>query len=132
MSKNNKMQLIIMDIIQSYYTLSSTNNGVELMFLFNIGLSRLINKLSFISNKNLVDPWARMVKLSNEGSWLQNRRWSRIELPADGLTFLKVNGCALLTLLSSACQFHHNKKHCVFHTEIYTQHKTQGRKVNDL
>ena len=62
------------------------------MFLFNIGLSPLINKLSLISNKNLSVPWARMVKSSNEGSWLQNRRWSRIELLADGLTFLKVNG----------------------------------------
>ena len=48
-TKNNKMQLIIMDIIQSYYTLSNKNNGAELMFLFNIGLSRLINKISLIS-----------------------------------------------------------------------------------
>ena len=62
------------------------------MFLLNFGLSRLINKLSLISNKTLLVPWARMVKSSNEGSWLQNRRWSRIELSADGLTFLKVNG----------------------------------------
>ena len=54
--KNNKMQLIIMDIIQSYYTLSNKNNGAELMFLFNIGLSCLINKLSLISNKNLLVP----------------------------------------------------------------------------
>ena len=40
--------------------------------------------------------------------------------------------CVLLTLLSSAYQFHHNRKHCIFHTEIYTQHKTQDRKVRDL
>ena len=33
-----------------------------------------------------------MVKSSNEESWLQDRRWSPIELSADGLTFLKVNG----------------------------------------
>ena len=52
-TKNNKIQLIIMDIIQSYYTLSNKNNGAELIFLFNIGLSRLINKLPLISNKNL-------------------------------------------------------------------------------
>ena len=31
-----------------------------------------------------------MVKSSNEGSWLRYRRWSRIELSVDGLTFLKV------------------------------------------
>ena len=30
--KNNKIQLIIMDIIQSYYTLSNKNNGAELIF----------------------------------------------------------------------------------------------------
>ena len=48
----------------------------------------------------------------------------RIELSADGLSFLKVNGeRALLTLFSSAWQFHHNRKHCIFHIEIYIQHK---------
>ena len=52
--KDNKIQLIIMDIIQSYYTLSNKNNGVEQMFLFHFGLSRLINKHSLISNKNLL------------------------------------------------------------------------------
>ena len=62
------------------------------MFSFNIGLSRLINKLSLLSNKNLLVPWARILKSQNEGSWLQNWRWSNIELSADGLTFLKVNG----------------------------------------
>ena len=46
---------MIMDIIQSYYTLSNKNNGAELMFLF-IGLPNLINKLSLISNKNLLVP----------------------------------------------------------------------------
>ena len=57
-----------MDIIQSYYTLSNKNNGAQLMFFFNIGLSHLINNLSLISNKNLLVRWARMVKSSNEGS----------------------------------------------------------------
>ena len=45
-----------MNIIQSYYTLSNKDNGAELIFLFNTGLSRLINKLSLISNKNLLVP----------------------------------------------------------------------------
>ena len=40
--KVKKIQLIIMDIIQSYYTFSSENNGVEMMFLFDTGLSHLI------------------------------------------------------------------------------------------
>ena len=92
--KNTAMKNTINNygIIQSYYTLSNKNNGAELMFLFNIGLSRLINKLSLISNRNLFVPWTRMVKSSNEGSWLQNRRCSRIEISADGVTFLKVKG----------------------------------------
>ena len=72
MTKNNKIQLIITGTIQSYYTLSNRDNGVEIMFLFNIGLSRLINKLSLISNKTLLP--------------------DGIKLSADGLTFLKVNG----------------------------------------
>ena len=37
-----------MDIIQLYYTFSNKNNGEEQMFLFSIGLSLLINKLSLI------------------------------------------------------------------------------------
>ena len=55
-TKNNKMRLIVKDIIQSYYTSQNKNNGAELIFLFNISLSRLINKLSLISNKNLLVP----------------------------------------------------------------------------
>ena len=35
-TKNNKIQLIIMDIIQSYYTLSSKNNRAELMFFIRL------------------------------------------------------------------------------------------------
>ena len=59
-----------MDINQSYYTLSNKNNGMELMFLFNIGLSRLINKLSLISNKNF-----RLLRRNGEiikGGFLEN------------------------------------------------------------
>ena len=48
----NKIQLTIMNVIKSYYTSSSKNTGVELMFLFNIGLPRLINKLSLNPNKS--------------------------------------------------------------------------------
>ena len=33
-----------------------------------------------------------MVKSSNEWSWLQNKRWSHIELSADGLLFWKLKG----------------------------------------
>ena len=62
------------------------------MILLNIGLSRLINKLSLISNKNLLVSLVKMVKSSNEGSLLQNKRWSPIELSADGFTFLKIRG----------------------------------------
>ena len=80
-----------MDITESYNNLSNKNNGAELMFLFNIGLSRSINKLCLISNKKLLASRAKIMKSSNEGSWLQNKRWSRIELSADGFHFLEVN-----------------------------------------
>ena len=114
-----------MDIIQSYYTLSNKNNGAKLMPFFNIGLSHLISKLFLISNKIVLVPWAKMVKSSNEGLWLQNRKWSRIELSADGFNFFKSQWGNALTFLSSACQFHLNRKHCIFHTEILhnTRHK---------
>ena len=42
MTKNNKMKLIIMDIIQSYCTLPNKNNGVQLMFLFKVARARSI------------------------------------------------------------------------------------------
>ena len=51
-TKNNKIKSIIMDISQSYYTLSNKINSEELMLLFNIGLSRLINKHHLISSKS--------------------------------------------------------------------------------
>ena len=43
-----------------------------------------------ISNKNVLVPWAKIVKLSNAGSWLQNKKCSDIELSTDDFTFLKV------------------------------------------
>ena len=55
-TKNNEIQLSIKDIIPSYCTLSNKNNIAELMILFKIGLSRLINKLSLLSNKKLISP----------------------------------------------------------------------------
>ena len=36
--------------------MSNKNDGAELMFLFNTGSTRLINKLSLISNKNALVP----------------------------------------------------------------------------
>ena len=55
-TKNNKIQLMVMDIIQSHYTLSNKNNGAKLMPFFNIGLSHLISKLFLISNKIVLVP----------------------------------------------------------------------------
>ena len=73
------------------------------MLLFNSDSSRLINKLSFIAKKACL--WAKMVKSSKDGSWKQNKRWSRTELSVESLTFLKVTAkCqrVLQTLLLSA------------------------------
>ena len=89
--KNNEIQLIIMDIIQLNYNLSNIKNEAELMFLFNIVLSHLINKLSLISNKYLLVLWTKMSKSSNEGLWLQIRRLLRNEFSADGFPFFKIN-----------------------------------------
>ena len=44
---------------------------------------------------------------------------------------IKKCSCVFLTLLSSTCEFHPNREHCIFHTDIYTQRKTQGCKVNN-
>ena len=52
MTKNNKIQLTIMEL-SNHYALSYKNNGAKLMFLFSIGLSRLINELSLISYRNI-------------------------------------------------------------------------------
>ena len=67
MIKNDKIQLIIMDIIQSDYSLSNKNNGAELMFLFNICLLRLIIKLTFIFNENLLVLRIKMVNHQMRG-----------------------------------------------------------------
>ena len=62
------------------------------MFLFKIGLSRLISKLSLISRTNLLFPFVKMVNSSKDGMLLQFKRWSRIALSFDGLVFLNVKG----------------------------------------
>ena len=62
------------------------------MFLFKMGLSRLISKLSLISITNLLFPFAKMVNSSKDGILLQFRRWSQITLSFDGLVFLNVKG----------------------------------------
>ena len=60
--------------------------------MLSSGLISFINKLSFISNKNLLFPGVIIVKSSKDGLWSQNNKWSRTELSADGLTLLKVYG----------------------------------------
>ena len=62
--KTPRRKVIKHIIIQSYYTLSNKNNEAELMFLFSIGLSRLINRLSLISNRNLL--WWNWQVLENK------------------------------------------------------------------
>ena len=69
--------------------MSKRNNLAEL-FLFKIGLSRLISKLSLISRSNLLFPFVKIVNSSKDGMLLQFKRWSRIALSFDGLVFLNV------------------------------------------
>ena len=60
------------------------------MLLLRTGLSRFIKRLSFISKWYLLLPCAKILNSSKEGQLLQFKRWSRMELSADGLIFLDV------------------------------------------
>ena len=62
------------------------------MFLFKIGLSRLISKLSLISRSNLLFPFLKIVNPSKDGMLLKLKRWSGIALSFDGLVSLNVKG----------------------------------------
>ena len=62
------------------------------MFLFEVGLSRLISKLSLISRPNLLFPFVKIVNSSKDGILLQFKRWSRTAFFFDGLVFLNVKG----------------------------------------
>ena len=80
------------------------------MFLFKIGLSRLIGKLSLISRTNLLFPFAKMINSSKEDILLQFKRWSRIALTFDGLVFLNDKGdisiCSPDLICSDWTKFH--------------------------
>ena len=71
--------------------LTKRKNLAELMFLFKIGLCRLISKLSLISITDLSFSFAKIVKSSKDGV-LQIKRWLQIELTFDDLGFLNVKG----------------------------------------
>ena len=60
--------------------------------LFRTGLSLLISKLSLISRIGLWFLYAKMVNSSKDGILLEFRRWSRIALSFNDLTFPYVNG----------------------------------------
>ena len=75
---------VILEIKLSFYSKSS--NGNDFIVLFEIGLSRLINKLSLRSNLNLLQSVAKMLKSSKFMAQLHCNRWSDI---ADCLTFLR-------------------------------------------
>ena len=60
-----------------------------MLFPKNSSLSCLIYKLSSIYNNNILVSCNKILKSSNEGLWLQNKRWSRIVLLEGGLISLK-------------------------------------------
>ena len=89
------------NMIKQYYGIVKTfkalvivkrNSLAELIFLFRTGLSRLISKLYLVSKLYLWCSYAKMVNSSKDGILLKIRRWSRIALSFDGLTFLNVKG----------------------------------------
>ena len=84
------------------YTFSNRYNGADLIFLFKEGLSLIIRRLSFNSNRNFLFSLVRTLKCSKDGEWLQSNKWSLTALRL-GLTFFLVNGeipicCPILTL----------------------------------
>ena len=72
--------------------MSKRNNLAELKFLFKMGLSRLVRKLSLISGTNLLFPFPKMVNSAKDGPLMQFKRDWRIALSFDGLVFLNVKG----------------------------------------
>ena len=110
--------------------MSKRSNLAELMFLFKIGLSRLISKLYLISSTNLLFQFTKMVNSSNDGILLQFKRWSPIALSFDGLVFLNVKGDIPICSpdLTFKCLFFYH----IYHTYIYILLQTPNRKARDL
>ena len=105
----------------------------QILLLFRKGLSRIISKLSSISRTYLWCPYVVMVNSSKDGMLFQFRRWSRIALSFDGLTFLNVKGDILICSPDqSVYPSHRNRKNCTFHTYIYKPLQTLSRKVSDF
>ena len=70
--------------------MSKRSNSAELIFLFKIGLSYLMSKLSLISSTNLLFQFVKMANSSKEGILLQFKGWSWIVLSIDGVVILNV------------------------------------------
>ena len=73
----------------------NSNNSCEYKFLLSDGLSLLMNKLSFNSNKYLLDSLPRNLKSSCNTLWSQTSMWSLIkrlnEMLYDSSKFKKLN-----------------------------------------
>ena len=67
---------------------SKSDNSCEYKFLLSDGLSFLMNKLSFNSNKYLLDSLPRNLKSSYTTLWSQTSIWSLIEVDKVPLTGL--------------------------------------------
>ena len=61
------------------------------MFLFKEGLSLIIRKLFFNSNRDFLFSLVRTLKFSKDGEWLQSNKLLLTVLPL-GLTLFLVNG----------------------------------------
>ena len=85
------------DEIYQQRSQSKSFNGNGLMVLFNLGRSRLINKLSLIRSLNLFASVARIAKWIKSIKQLHSSRWSDT---ADCLTYLR---CLLVKLEITMC-----------------------------
>ena len=56
------------------YTVSNRYNGADLIFLFKEGLSLIIRRLSFNSNRIFLFSLVRTQKFSKDGEWLQSNK----------------------------------------------------------
>ena len=85
------------------------------MFLFKIGLSGKINKVSFNCNLNPLLSIKSTGKLSKLALWPSNNIWLKIAIFLGVLTILPVKGVIIRcskALTKNVFEFDHNKLHC--------------------
>ena len=100
----------------------NSNNSCKYKFLLSDDLSLLMDKLSFNSNKYLLDSLTRKLKSSCTTLWSQTSMWSLTEVdkvPLTGLPVLGETSDVLKLLLWSVYRSYQCRKLCSFRMGIY-------------